>query len=105
MWKDPLRRARIEAMEQELRDYLRSRRADWVFALLHCEPSETEAIRAAFARRDTAYLGARVGGNMHFYGLLAEPAFRKEFELIRGYEYSPVYFMLLYRRRPATASP
>jgi arabinofuranosyltransferase len=99
MWREPEQRARIETMEKELRDYLRAQKADYVFAPLTCAPGEFEAVRAAFDRRDAGDLAARVGANMFFYGLLAEPAFREQFELVRSYQYSPGYYMLLYQRK------
>ncbi len=103
MWNDSVRRAQIDAMELELRTYLKSRRADYVLVNINCGPPESDAVRAACNRRDAAYLRAYAADNMFYYGLPAEPEFLREYELVQGYEYSPIHFMLLYQRK--TASP
>jgi arabinofuranosyltransferase len=101
MWTDPVRREQIWAMDRELRAYLRSRMADYVLINIYCEPRESQAIRAAYARRDALYFRGHTGNNMFYYGLPAQPEFLREFELVKGYEYTPVHFMLLYQRRAA----
>jgi len=103
MWADSAQRARIDAMEQELRTYLRSRMADYVLITVNCEPHESDAVRAAYARRDATFFRILAGYNMFYYGLPAEPRFLQEFELVQGYEYSRVLFLLLYQRKSTSA--
>jgi arabinofuranosyltransferase len=105
MWADPASRGRIEAMELELRAYLESRAPDYVLITVNCRPEDTEAVRAASARRDAAYFKVPTGRNPLYYGLPSEPRFLDEFELVRGYEYSPICFVLLYQRKAAGPGP
>lgn len=103
IWQDDQARGRILEMEEELRAYITRRRPDYAVINVHVESAETGTAREAMETLDSDFFLPRMHENTFFYRWTDTAEFKDNFVLERVYEYSPIHFMVTYRRRDAPA--
>lgn len=105
IWEDPEARRRFDAMEEELRQHLTARRPDYAVVNVHLQNDDTEDARRAARELDGRYFLPFMRDNSFFYKWTDTPDFKRDYVLMRAYEYSPVHFLVTYRRREAPGVP
>jgi hypothetical protein len=97
LWPDRERREQIKTMDRKLREYLYSRNPKFFVINISIDESVHDQVAAAIKRHDKTYLEPLVKANSFYYSINSAPQWA-DFQLVRGWEYSPCYFLLLYER-------
>lgn len=107
VWDHPPSRAAIDAMEAELRAYIDAVRPDYAVINAHMNADQTEKARAAMSTLDVAIFKAALLDNTFFYRWADSKVFKDEYVPMKVYEYSPIHFLVSFRRkdRPGLVAP
>lgn len=99
IWNDPDWRGRIQAMEAELRDHLAEVvDPEYVVINMHIKSEHTAEARARVGPGSDTFWQPFAESNSFYYGWPKEQRFQARYRVERAYEYSPVHFLVTYRR-------
>jgi hypothetical protein len=107
LWREPAQRAQLLRLDRSLRAYFSELRPDYVVINAHLPPDVGAAAREAARAGDAEFFAAYVAANPFFAGWAGSASFQRDYVMARAYEFSPVVFLVTYRRadRPELLPP